>query len=539
MLRAARALLAMRHPLDVELGVSEMLGSWWGQRVPGVDVDRLLSEGLVAHATKAGTSAGLAVLTAVSVLGPSPRQRDLANEAAQTLSAEDVAPPMWAESVGTARPVTAYVSGSRFGDIDNIICTFRYDLDPGADTGEAGHALIAVIDHNAGGVLRDAWVTTKADRLLEHCRREAADTAMATFAELTPARARTLLENGFNRTHQVLNSHAGNRPVRVTGAGDEHFSGGSLAAHHALALARVRALPPETAPTSEPVWPRDRRAMLAARFLASEESAELSDSYAASRCVDHIIAYGCDVDAGRPLRVSPRKVESFLLTWLPRRVVLLPEEQQAMPHVLAAWIRWAGPRFELPKTAVDATLDALWEATADFTSTYLDPAASYGLRREAIRRLLPDDDLSALARRMFAFPLLASDLVAESASEFDPATRTGRRALLRLDHFGEYDTSGWPRGKHSADNGNGTGADEAPNTDTRTVDGGPGASEEELAAHERLAERLWNGEPPALWEAAQRLLDRGHSRREVLSTLLTVLDDADDEDDLVERLTEL
>ena len=34
MLRAARELLALRSPLDAELMVSEMLGTWWGQRAP-------------------------------------------------------------------------------------------------------------------------------------------------------------------------------------------------------------------------------------------------------------------------------------------------------------------------------------------------------------------------------------------------------------------------------------------------------------------------------------------------------------------------
>ena len=34
MLRAARELLALRSPLDAALVVSEMLGTWWGQRAP-------------------------------------------------------------------------------------------------------------------------------------------------------------------------------------------------------------------------------------------------------------------------------------------------------------------------------------------------------------------------------------------------------------------------------------------------------------------------------------------------------------------------
>ena len=35
LLRAARELLAVRSPLDAELMVSELLGTWWGQRSGG------------------------------------------------------------------------------------------------------------------------------------------------------------------------------------------------------------------------------------------------------------------------------------------------------------------------------------------------------------------------------------------------------------------------------------------------------------------------------------------------------------------------
>ncbi|HJY69138.1 MAG TPA: hypothetical protein VJ254_20635, partial [Streptosporangiaceae bacterium] len=53
MLRAARELLAVRSPLDAELMVSELLGTWWGQRNPrvrgrrGATVEQLVGEGLV------------------------------------------------------------------------------------------------------------------------------------------------------------------------------------------------------------------------------------------------------------------------------------------------------------------------------------------------------------------------------------------------------------------------------------------------------------------------------------------------------------
>ena len=44
--------------------------------------------------------------------------------------------------------------------------------------------------------------------------------------------------------------------------------------------------------------------------------------------------------------------------------------------------------------------------------------------------------------------------------------------------------------------------------------------------HLVLADRLWRGDPPELWEAAQRLLDRGEDRHAVLHTLMYVIRDA-------------
>lgn len=538
MLRAARALLAMRHPLDAELAFSELLGTWWGERVPGVDVERLLGEGLVAHATASGKPAGLGVLAAVTALGTSSEQRSLAEQGMIALRERGLQVPAWASQLGEVTPVAVYVSTDQFGDTEDFVCVFSRDGDhpghPGSLPPE--HALILVLDHNGGGVLRDAWVTTKVEQLLESCRARAETDEFARFAQVELTEARALLSRALERTEQVVAGASADRAsgafVEPVGLKVSDLTGGSLAAHFALANARVRSLPtpPEGVdPFPGPVWRRDRRAVLAARFLASDEAAELSDSYAASRCADHIITHGCDVDGGRPMRVSPRKVESFLLHWLPGRVVLLPEEQEAMPHVLAAWVRWAGGRGGLPQVAVGATLDAVWESTAEFTRTYRDPARPLGLRQEAVRRLMPDGDFSSLARRMFAFPLLASELVTWAPEEFDPDTARGRRALLRLDHYGEYEAATPHSGRHSS------GQDRW----YRPVTGDDPERERELDRHERLARRLWHGRPANLWAAARRMLDRGVDRPGVLAALGEVLDAASGESDLRRRLDAL
>ena len=530
MLRAAREMLAMRHPLDAELAFSELLGTWWGEHVPGLDVERVLGEGLITHAAASGEPAGLGVLAAIAALGTSPAQRLLAAQGMTALRERGLSVPEWASQLGRVVPLGTYVNSDLFGDIDDVVCVFGRGEHSASAVPE--HALILVVDHNAGGVLRDAWVTTKVETLLQGCRERAAADEFIRFAELEPAQAHGLLARALLTTEQVIAGNGSDTAPLPFAPAAADLAGGSLAAHFALASARVRILPEPAeggAQDGVPVWRRDRRAVLAARFLSSDEAAGLSDSYAASRCVDHIIAYGCDVDAGRPMRVSPRKAEAFLLHWLPGRVVLLPEEQEAMPHVLAAWVRWAGPRTGLPEVAVGATLDAVWESTAEFTAVYRDPARSLGLRREAVRRLLPDGDFSALARRMFAFPLLASDLVSWAPEEFDPATAQGRRALLRLDHFGEYEATTAPSGRHS------TGQDHW----YRPVTGDDPDRERALDRHERLAERLWSGHPAELWSAARRLLDRGRDRASVLAELSDVLDTAEDGTDLRRRLDAL
>ncbi len=253
-------------------------------------------------------------------------------------------------------------------------------------------------------------------------------------------------------------------------------------------------------------------AMLAAEFLASDEAEDLSDRRAAGWCTDRIIDYGCDQDFRRPLRMSPIKVERFLLDWLPRKVALSPEEQEAMPHVLAAWTRWAGRRSRLQGSSIKATLDAVFESIGTFARTYRDPE-SFGLDRDLVNRLLPDGDLEALARRTFAFPLLAGRHGEVDLASLNPADPADRRKLLAADHGIDSQP-----GRHGVQSEMGT----------------------HLDCHVALADRLWRGKPPELWEAAQRLLDLGTERHEALHVLMETLDEAGpDEDDIAAALREL
>jgi hypothetical protein len=52
---------------------------------------------------------------------------------------------------------------------------------------------------------------------------------------------------------------------------------------------------------------------------------------------------------------------------------------------------------------------------------------------------------------------------------------------------------------------------------------GQSSGEEHIDRHLALADRLWRGDPPELWEAAQRLLDLGEDRHAVLHTLMDTI----------------
>jgi hypothetical protein len=491
MLRAARELLAVHSPLDAELLVSELLGTWWrpgprrAARRGRRGIEELVGEGLIEYAARQGTPAALALLSGIACLG-TPGQTARAERAALDLIARGVARPRWADHLGAVTAGDCHLNSDAYGDRAEVVCEFSY-------AGEEPHALICVVDYNAGGMLRDGWVTTQVGKLLEHCRQAHAGEAGGSFGSLDPPQARRLLDRAFAATEENADP-----PVSD-----------SFPSYHAFIRTRIRTLPPRgerrgeqpAKNTTGPIvigtaersgrrpWSADRRAMLVAEFLASDEAEDLSDRRAASRCADHIVAYGCDRDFGRPLRMSPVKAETFLLDWLPRKVMLSAAEQEAIPHVLAAWTRWAGRRGGQSQKLIAETLDAVFDATEKFTAAYRDPT-SFGLDAGLLGRLLPDADLEALPRRAFAFPLLSGWYGGVDLSTLDPSDPADRRILLAADH-----------------------------------DEGPArrSGQSHIERHLALADRLWHGDPPELWEAAQRLLDLGEDRHAILHALMDAI----------------
>nr|BFE81909.1 hypothetical protein GCM10020093_045100 [Planobispora longispora] len=132
--------------------------------------------------------------------------------------------------------------------------------------------------------------------------------------------------------------------------------------------------------------------------------------------------------------------------------MLSPAEQEAMPHVLGAWARFAARRTGLAEEGLRATLDGVWEATGKFAETYRDPT-TFGLDRRLVERLLPDGDLSALARRVFAFPFLQGMHGEIKLDLLNPPTRPTAgscwRSTTRTTATGSTTTSTWPGTRRS------------------------------------------------------------------------------------------
>ena len=223
LLRAARELLAVRSPLDAELMVSELLGTWWGQRgenARGADVERLVGEGLVDYAARRSSPAALALLSGIACLG-TPRQASKAEQAALELMERGVRSPNWAQHLGAVTGSDCYVNSDAYGDTDEVVCIFSYG-------GTEPHALVTVVDYNAGGMIRDGWVTSQVTKLLELCRQPDGEGGRNGFKPLDAPVARRMLEAALAETDA-----AANPPVSE-----------SFPSYHAFIRARIRALPP-------------------------------------------------------------------------------------------------------------------------------------------------------------------------------------------------------------------------------------------------------------------------------------------------------
>ena len=483
MLRGFRPLAKVADPLEVEVAASELVGAWWQRLPPGEDPETIFGLGAIEYAARAGTREALALLRALAVVGVTADQREAASTAAAAMAATGVADPQWAGRLGSVRTGDCWRMADVYGDQASLLMVFHY--------GQRKHGLVALVDFNhLGGWVKDAFVTTEPGATLRELRKAAMSEPLATLEQVDPAEARRLLEDGLAATDATWQPEVSQE----------------LRHYRALALARCRAMPPpDRSGQTEPEVGEAEREAIVADFLASAQAAGLPDGDAARYCARLLVDFGADYDDGRPMRVSPAKVEGFLLDWLPAKVMLGDEDRDAMPAVVTAWVRWAGERTGLPAAALAPLVEATSECAANFDEVYEGAADASPLRGfleglDSAGGLAEVQD--AINRRMFAMPFLGTRIGDEEFPELDPADPDERRLLIEGEH---------PEYHAALDDPFFEGEIEGANPRLH------------LAIHEVVANQLWDDDPPEAWQAAKRLRDSGLDRHEVLHGLGAVV----------------
>jgi hypothetical protein len=304
------------------------------------------------------------------------------------VAARGTSEPPWWGALESVTLVQSVQIADIYGDEVTVVLLF-------ARSGRQ-HGLALVIDFNlVGQPVVEILLPPDAAGHLDDLREECASSDVLELAEISPARARRLIENGLR---------APDLEVDRSGI--------------AFAVARLRLMPPpEPAPLPREYSAAEREAMVSEFFFAEADGVvdtEFNRAY-----IRAIVDFGCDDDSGRPLRVGPGKLETLFAEVVP------PADDDVVPDVLRAWVRWAGTKSEPPEPAIVGQLtplDESFEVDADLPlDSYLDGVA-------------PDADplevKAVLERRLFAMPDCTAEILGEQRGALDPASPEDRHLLL-------------------------------------------------------------------------------------------------------------
>jgi hypothetical protein len=203
-----------------------------------------------------------------------------------------------------------------------------------AQPNAAPHTLGLYIDHNMGGVVKDAFV---AGPLGEVCER------FPDLRELDLAEARARVERALDVLDHTLDPSVDKDVDRLRG----------------FMYARAKLLPGGAAlPDEFEELAAEERESLLGDFLSSPEGEQWRNDADAEDVAAIAIEFGADYNYGGPLRWSPSVVEIFTTGWLARKVPREVEFFEHVPQVLRDWVVYAGRRRGVPAAAVDQAVGA-------------------------------------------------------------------------------------------------------------------------------------------------------------------------------------
>jgi hypothetical protein len=335
---AVRDATAPADALEAEQWAACIVGTWHVRPLLGDEnVEELFFPGFTAALEQLGTARALATLRALSAVGADIHGRH-ARAAADRLAARGVIEAPWSRELGQARPTAAALMyDEAFDDGASVLVEFTHaDAEP--------HTLGIYIDHNMGGLVKDAFVAGPLSEVRGELERRAGDEIGPAIRDLDLAEARARVEAAL-----YMLDHTYDPPVSD-----------DVRMLRALIDARMRLLPEgfELADDFAEMTPEQRDEMLA-EFLASPEGQRWRGDEDAEDVAGTAIDFGADYNHGGPLRWSPVVVEIFMTSWLARKVAREPEFFERVPEVLGDWVAYAGRRRGVASTPLREAVAAV------------------------------------------------------------------------------------------------------------------------------------------------------------------------------------
>jgi hypothetical protein len=258
------------------------------------------------------------------------------------------------------------------------------------------------------------------------------------------------------------------------------------------------------------------------------------------------------IGIGGEVGLADQAVEVLVDEEEPRKVMLDPAAVSAVPDALKRWVRFSGRKKGLAADAIEETLAAVDRFAPEFRAMAAGPSRrgpagglveamlgdgidigdqhavetwieTFNARpieqrdvvlgrasrpAAATDGTLPsalDDGTGDHARRAFAVPPGKGRHRGIDLALLDPSDPDDRSILVEAEH---------PEFARALDRG-----------DEVRMNGQRVNPRLHLALHEIIATQLWDGQPPETWAAAQRLIDQGLGRHDVMHRLMRAVSD--------------
>jgi hypothetical protein len=257
------------------------------------------------------------------------------------------------ELSGRRQPMPVWLRGLREARLEREVWILTHVLGDGDDyligvtlpTGEALSALVYV-DHNLGGVVKDAFVAPVSLAEMVDQLRSTMDSADQTLMPVDAADSRALIEEAI--AHSAL--------IYPQPVSDDWPMCRPLVEWMTRMLPAGGVAPPWRE------WREDELDAIARDFFASP-FAQGIDGPDDADILGTLLWFGSSYCGGDPLRWSPVNVEILLVDWLPRKVMADVDYLARVPAVLRAFIRHCHAQRGIPRVLTEETIVAVarWE----------------------------------------------------------------------------------------------------------------------------------------------------------------------------------